>query len=405
MNKLNKTTYKNIAKNNPRDLVEIEYGDSKDLTKFQPQQKIQRWDNECNVSIRLIEDATELKEKATIIQDGEKIKHIKKNRECHFYNIQNTEHPEGASEFEVILKKDPRKNKKGDYTLEFSLEDKDVDYFYQPALTPQEIAEGAKRPENVEGSYAIYAKTPKTNYVGGKEYKVGKIGHIPFPYMIDANGWKVRAKDLNINQIGKRLKVVIPQAFLDKAVYPVRHAAGLTMGYSTAGASYTARTSASACRGLTRTSGTITAATGDTITLISVYAQNGGGGSGSAGVSVYSNVADIPTTRLLSEETITINGAVNWYTTGALSQAMSNGVKYNVAIGNWNKGTATELGFWYDAKTAGDNSFNAAGALPATWTETSTDANRLSIYATYTAGGGGAVTPNHLMRLMGCGNG
>lgn len=40
--KLNDTTYKNISKDNPKDLVEVIYGDDKDLTKFQPQQKVQR---------------------------------------------------------------------------------------------------------------------------------------------------------------------------------------------------------------------------------------------------------------------------------------------------------------------------------------------------------------------------
>ncbi len=137
LKKLNSTTYRNIAKDNPKDLIEVEFGDSKDLTKFQPQQKIQRWDNECNVSIRLIEDKDELKEKATIIEENGKLKHIKTKRECHFYNIQNAEHPEGASEFEIILKKKPKTN-----VVQFSLVDKDVDYFRQEALTLEEIAEG-----------------------------------------------------------------------------------------------------------------------------------------------------------------------------------------------------------------------------------------------------------------------
>lgn len=101
LKKLNSTTYRNIAKDNPKDLVEVEYGDSKDLTKFQPQQKIQRWDNECNVSIRLIEDKDELKEKATIIEENGKLKHIKTKRECHFYNIGvSAEHPENANDVE-----------------------------------------------------------------------------------------------------------------------------------------------------------------------------------------------------------------------------------------------------------------------------------------------------------------
>ena len=222
-------TYSSIAKSDVKDKIEVEIGDSKQ-TDFYPQVKVMRWDNEVNFSVRLIEDNDEKKEKETIVEEGEKIKYKKSKREAHFYNIEpNEQYPEGASEFEVILLEKPAINK-----VEFTIEDKDVDYFYQPPLTQEEIDAKEERPENVIGSYAVYAKTPKTNYKGGKEYKTGKVGHIYRPRIEDANGDWVWG-ELNIDK--RILTVTIPQEFLDNAVYPVRHAAGLTFGYTSLGAS------------------------------------------------------------------------------------------------------------------------------------------------------------------------
>lgn len=202
-------TFKVAVKPDVKDLVEVEIGDSKTADKFLPQQKIQRWDNECNVSVRLVHDE---KTPDVIAEDG-KIKWKGKDIEAHFYDINNEEHPEGASEFEVILKKKPKTN-----IVEFTLVDKDVDYFYQPALTPEEIAQGSSRPENVVGSYAIYAKTPKTNWTDGKEYKCGKIGHIFRPYATDATGKSVICGLDITNGI---MTQTIPQDFIDTCTYPI----------------------------------------------------------------------------------------------------------------------------------------------------------------------------------------
>ena len=141
---------------------------------------------------------------------------------------------------------------------------KDVEYFYQPELTQEEKDSGAIRPENVIGSYAVYAKSNKVNYVGGKEYKCGKIGHIYRPKIIDSAGTEVWG-DLNIeNGI---MSVAIPQDFLDNAVYPVRHAAGATFGYTSIGGD-----SGSIFSG---TIGTKFTGSAGTLTSISVYNERG----------------------------------------------------------------------------------------------------------------------------------
>jgi len=106
------------AKDNPRDRIEVEIGDSKQ-DDFFPQAKIMRWDNESNVSIRLIDDEAE---EGELVTEDNKIKLIKSKKECHFYEVEPCkEHPEGGFEFEIILKEKPKSN-----IIEFSLEDKDV---------------------------------------------------------------------------------------------------------------------------------------------------------------------------------------------------------------------------------------------------------------------------------------
>ena len=49
-------SYIEVPKNNPKDRVQVEIGDTKDPTTFHPQVKIMRWDNEVNASLRLKHD-------------------------------------------------------------------------------------------------------------------------------------------------------------------------------------------------------------------------------------------------------------------------------------------------------------------------------------------------------------
>ena len=212
------------VKDAPADRLEVEIGDSKQPDTFYPQVKIQRWSNEVNCSIRLLHNETNPK----ITVEGEKIIWAGKKIEAHFYDLGiSKEHPEGARELEIILKEKPASNK-----LEFTLNTKGLDFFYQPELTKEEKDKGSFRPENVVGSYAVYASENKINYVGGKLYRVGKFGHIFRPKITDAEG-KWDWEELNIeNGI---LTITIPQEFLDKAVYPIS-SKGTTFGYEGAGA-------------------------------------------------------------------------------------------------------------------------------------------------------------------------
>jgi hypothetical protein len=146
--KLN-NTYFYKPKDNPKDRIEVEVGDSKQPD-FKPQVKIMRWDNEVNFSVRLKDDQVAI-EAVTTSQD--KIVWSKGKRDVNFYDLTEGE---GGYEFEVILKEKPATNK-----LEFTLNTKGLDFFYQPELTQEEKDQGATRPEKVVGSYAVYASENK----------------------------------------------------------------------------------------------------------------------------------------------------------------------------------------------------------------------------------------------------
>ena len=223
--KVNKDTqsFAMVAKDNPKDRIKIEIGDTKDSTIFHPQVKVMRWDNEVNFSMR-----AEEKPEATVETDQDLIKYVTDEYDVIQYDKPNASE-DGGFEFEWILKQKPNSN-----ILKATIQTKGLDFFYQPALTQEEIDQGYERPENVVGSYAVYHKTKGgINDAAGMEYKVGKAFHIYRPKVTDANNNSVWG-ELNIDEQKGELTVTIDQTFLDNAVYPV--VVDPTFGYTSAGA-------------------------------------------------------------------------------------------------------------------------------------------------------------------------
>jgi len=162
-------------------------------------------------------------------QENGKLKFEDTDKEIHLYPLEKTEELPERFEYEVILKSKPATN-----VITLNIETKGLDFFYQPELTQEEKDNGDFRPENIIGSYAVYHKTKKNHILGQTNYKTGKAFHIYRPKIIDADGKEVWG---NLNIENGILSVEIPQNFLDEAVYPIRHAAGLTFGYTTQGGS------------------------------------------------------------------------------------------------------------------------------------------------------------------------
>ena len=386
MDKINATTFTKEVKSNPKDKIEVEVGDSKQPD-FKPQVKIQRWDNEANVSIRLKETPEELLETPVITEKDGKIEYKKSKREAHFYDIApNAEHPEGAFETEIILLEKPDTN-----VVEFTVVDKDVDYFYQPELTPEEITQGSQRPENIEGSYAVYAKTPKTNWTGGKEYKVGKIGHIFRPKIIDSAGTEVWG-DLHIeNGI---LSVTIPQDFLDTGIYPI--IVDPTFGYTTQGASDNGPSSG------VIVGSKFTAPANGTATDITAYISRSWFASGSRNLAIVLD-SDLSFMQKGTQANDGNTLALDWYTHTliATQPTITNGVAYWLAFGNSVSGYHIK----YDAGDANQGLLDTyTFDTWVTLTPASYNTNKYSIYATYTAGGGAAaVIPVPTLLTLGVG--
>jgi hypothetical protein len=352
-------------------------GDTKDLSVFQPQIKIMRWDNEVNLSVRLKDNETGLSD---ISFDKDKILWSKGNITSRFYDIApNTEHPEGAYEFEIIIKEKPLTNK-----IEFTLNTKGLDFFYQPELTQEEIKQGFSRPENVVGSYAVYVSDQKINYVGGKEYKVGKVGHIYRPKIEDEKGNWVWGELLIKDDI---LSVTIPQDFLDKAVYPVRHAAGLTFGYETLGANY-GYAGANIIEGSKFTA----PANVGTVQKLTIGGYNSTGGSINA-----KGIIVLDSSLVIVANGVGGAGSFPAYTTAWRDSTFSSNPTLSASTAYDLSATTAVSGHYlvYDNGDENQGLYDSTNSYttPTNPTDATRNVRKYSIYATYTAGAGELPIP------------
>ena len=370
-----KNTFSHTPKDDDKDRIKAEIGDEKQED-FLPQVKIQRWDNECNFSARLIHEET-----TPIIEtEGDKIKWKGDKVEAHFYDMPEVSE-DGGYEFEVILKEKPKTN-----VVKFSLQTKDLEFLYQPALTEKEIKEGANRPENIIGSYAVYAKEEKTNCTGKKEYKCGKVGHIYRPQIEDANGDKVWG-ELKIDK--DVLSVTIPQKFLDNAAYPVKHAAGLTFGYTTIGGS-SSTLSTNNMRGSKGTP-----ASSGTVSQISFYTH------------YYSGTRNVKTVLVEnSGKTIISNGISNSVVVASTAQwfSFTFGTDPSVTGSDiyWIGAVPSASTQYYYDSTGYNSFYDSSNSYSSPTNPTDGDFNGsgiISIYATYTSSGGTTTPPRTLLSL------
>lgn len=189
---------------------------------------------------------------------------------------------DGGFEFQVVLHQKPPGNV-FDFTVEGA---EDMDFNYQAPLdeafkarnvSPKAVSCTAtqcfgkdgevvsERPDNVVGSYAVYAKDKRNHRIGGLNYGMGKMFHIYRPKAISADGSWVWATLKYENNI---LSVTVPQDFLDSAIYPV--IVDPTYGYTSLGASEDATDGCS----IFYHAGTFSGATGSTLTTAHWYGRN-----------------------------------------------------------------------------------------------------------------------------------
>jgi len=328
---------------------------------FLPEAQLNRWGGECFLKVRYPTN----KHKEPMVE-GNKIRWRDDDVDINMYPLSDEDF-----EYEVVLKT-PSTN-----IVSLDIETKGLDFFYQPELTQKEKDEGYFRPENVIGSYAVYHKSKANN-----KYKTGKAFHIYRPKIIDSDGdWIWGLLDIK----GKKLTISIDPDWLDIAQYPVT--VDPTFGYTSAGASSYPVANCLAMAGATYL---YTATTGDMIESFHVYGTSSAGATG-FDMAAYTVSGGVPVTGLAAGTTVVLPAVAGWGSTN-VSQAMSNGVTYCVAVGN--DGAATE-NLYYDSGTGNNRSVDVlTSALPATWTHDNWSASRWSIYATYSAAappaGGGA---------------
>jgi len=280
------------SKGDVKDKIVVEIGD-KDKTEFTPDIKISRWDE---VSFKIKPNLGNVSTKDKDLKfEGDKIKFDTPDISYEMYEYFEDE---GGYKFIWYLNKAPPTNK-----IDFVIESEGLDFFYQPELTQQEIDEGAFRPENVVGSYAVYHSTKGgMNDAYGKDYKVGKAFHIYRPHLIDANGLEVWG---NLHIENGIYSVEIPQDFLDKAVYPIK--SNDTFGYTTKGASFFNQLTVKYL-----TAGYLLPMDG-TITSITQYLSQYGAENPSLYYSIYNDDSYYPNSRLAMSDSWQLTDAWdNW---------------------------------------------------------------------------------------------
>ena len=117
------------------------------LDEFKPEVTLEKWD-EVSMTIKYVPESEKTAQDLSF--ENEKIVFNDDKKEVHFYeHAASEDYPEGAYEIEFTLPEKPATN-----VFEFDIETQNLDFFYQPELTQEEIDEGAVRPDNVIGSYA-----------------------------------------------------------------------------------------------------------------------------------------------------------------------------------------------------------------------------------------------------------
>jgi hypothetical protein len=358
---------------------EVEVGDIMVANAFEPQVKLKRWGNEANFSVRL-SDTTPGQADVTV--DKEKVVWAKGDREAHFY-AQGWGVDNGAFEFEVVLLSKPSSN-----VIAFTFQSKELEFWFQPPLTQEELDAGTIRPDNVVGSYAVYHTSrgnTHPNQADAERYKAGKAFHIYRPKLIDALGDEIWA-DLDIDVQAGMMTVTVDQAWLDSATYPV--ILDPNFGYETIGGTAPGLTE-NDLYGLNATAPS-DAATADSITFYSVADTLDGNAKGV--LVLHSTLAIV--TNGVGGATAESNTA-SWNTsTFGTSPTLSPSTDYVIMWIHDGSGLSFNHRLYYDTGGGNQAHYDLTNSYSSPTDPTgATHQNRqYSIYCTYTAAAVGQPT-------------
>lgn len=313
---------------------------------------------------------------------------------------------EEATEHEFTLFKQPKNG-----IVPISFIGKGIDLWPQPALTKEYKAGWSdffrteidvtdnfvtetktgnifiSRPENIVNSYVLFNNQGKDGRFIDRNtgldvnYNHGRLGHIERYCGFLPDGKKIWLDSEYKNGI---ITVKIPDYILkDESIWKAGFRIGPTFGYTA-----TAATGYNWTNRLCHIGSTMlyTATTGDTITKFSILAAAGGSNFTveMAAYSMDTASPPNPVNRLALGVSISINSATKgWFDSAAVSQAMSNGVKYGTA---WVASSGSFGNYLYYDSTGTNNYSVESGTgqpLPATWTESSTSGVKWAAYTSY----------------------
>ena len=289
--------------------------------------------------------------------------------DVHMYDTEN------GVEYDVLLPEKPKKN-----VFVYSYNKKDVVLYYQPALTQEEIDDGAFRPDNVVGSYAVYHATKKDHIIGQTNYMTGKVAHIYRPEAIDANGDRVWC---DMVADGGKIRVTVPQDFLDNAVYPV--VLDPLIGSDSIGGSWG---SWSTNRYLGKA---LTTTEAGTLTGISAYVWGFNAADAFKGVLVLptNSYSGSIVTNGVGAALVKGTGDAAWVeSTYSTSPSLADATEYWFSIVTYGPSFYIAYDSGGNTEYESDNNYSS----PTDPTTTSNLTHTVSIYGTYTTGGGGTDT-------------
>lgn len=332
-----------------------------EVVKDRPEVRLKKWDD---VVLSVRHDDVKAQGDRKFLTN--KVEWKQGAKEVHAYPLEATAQMEdGGIEFEVVLNEKPDTN-----VFDFQIDGwGNLDFFYQPELTLEEIADGAERPENVVGSYAVYHKTKKNHLVGDTNYATGKAFHIFRPKAIDADGSEVWAQ---LSYEDGVLTVTVPEKFLSTATYPVR--VDPTFGYTTIGGT--------SAQSNVKQGAKYTASPAGNIVSISTYCDMA---SGSTNIfnAIYTDSAGTPSSNIASSTVQGSCGTTPSWVTSSILGTVSNATPYWLMQCNSAGGAGNGL-YYYDAGATNQRSFSSSGCTWAsTWSNSGFSARMVSIYATY----------------------
>lgn len=296
---------------------------------------------------------------------------------------------EGGFKVDILLNEEPDTNVFC-YAIEGA---ENYDFFFQPPLTEQEKAEGASRPPEIEGSYAVYHKTLKNHVLGQENYATGKVMHIPRPQVwsmsdVDTKVWADMTYD------NGSLCVTVPQDFLNGAKYPVR--VDPTFGYTTAAASHQiiGNNNGDAGGVFENRAGLVATGVAGTLDSISAYVADWGYGVNSTSFKAFLNKTSDGTQVVAIARTGVDPSPPAWQVFAASSESIT-AQSYAISLlGDGSSMTSGKSVFIrYDSTAATTYLETQTYETPESpWTFPSSTSRSYSIYATYTASGGGGAT-------------